>query len=201
MEDERATLDYFSFLSGHACDVAQLLIGCRLVRIRSNEIETYRIVETEAYHESEPGSHTYRGKTKRNSTMYETYGLLYVYLIYGMHYCANIVCGKAAEGSAILIRAIEPINQVETVNHKNLLSNAETKRCAGPGKLCRELNITKEMNGIDLLDKGNEKLFLLPKPLPEKITINSATRIGVSRGIDLEWRFFEADNPYVSKRN
>jgi DNA-3-methyladenine glycosylase len=192
--------DTFDFLSEDVVEAAQALLGCRIQRIQDAAVNSFRIIETEAYHQSEPGSHSFRGKTKRNAVMFGNYGCLYVYLIYGVYHCANIVTGRINEGAAVLIRAIELVTPDEQLTGENSLKNPTDKRYSGPGKLCRELNITKALNGVNLLDGQNGELYLSNRPASEKIIIESSIRIGLSRASELKWRFFEADNPRVSKR-
>ncbi len=149
-----------------------------------------RIVEVEAYtDDSDPASHAYRGKTKRNEVMFGPGGFSYVYFIYGMYDCFNIVCGKEGSPGACLIRAVEPIDGIELMK-KRRKSKALTN---GPGKLCQAMAITRKENKLNLT---GEKIFLLDDgTMPE---INRSPRIGIKKGLDKLWRFFAVDNPWLS---
>jgi DNA-3-methyladenine glycosylase len=154
-----------------------------------------RIVETEAYDESDPGSHTYRGRSERNAVMYGPAGFMYVYFIYGMHHCCNIATGSDGHGEAALIRAVEPLvgEQEMIVRRKGQTAANLTN---GPSKLCMALDITKELNGHDL---SQIPLRLIMRPaLPDTMIIQT-TRIGLTKGIATPWRFYIRDNQYVSK--
>ncbi|MBA2650496.1 MAG: DNA-3-methyladenine glycosylase [Legionella sp.] len=167
--------------------VAQELLGCQLVH-RFEGIERIgTIVEVEAYlGQHDLASHTSKGLTKRTSTMFGPPGHAYVYLIYGMYYCFNIVTEPEGIGSAVLIRAIEPIANIQ-------------ERTSGPGLLCKALNIDTSMNGCDLL---SENLFVNQAVKPHPLNIVAAPRIGVSYA--KEWahellRFYIKGNTYVSR--
>ncbi len=127
------------------------------------------ITETEAY-ENDEASHAFK-KTKRSELMYDTYGNIYVYMIYGFYHCLNITCDKNGPG-AVLIRKIKPLNDID----ENELD--------GPGKLCRALNITKEINGT----KINDKVKIYDSNY--KFKINKGSRIGIRKANNLQWRFF-----------
>ena len=183
---------------------AQKLLGKILVRKIDNSFYLYtKIVETEAYSKNgDEASHSFKGKTKSNSVMFEGGGKLYVYFTYGMYYCSNIVIGNAEQGEAVLIRAAEPLNgfDILSINRfkKNKISEKEKfNLTSGPGKLSIALNITKNENGMDLL--GNE-IFILDNDDIPKNDIETRKRIGITKSKDLLWRFFIKNNPYVSKK-
>ncbi len=183
-------------LSGSAPDAARRLLGCELRRtLPDGTIMRGRIVETEAYDEQDPSSHTFRGQTPRNSVMYGPAGHLYVYFIYGMYYCCNIVTGPEGYGEAVLIRAIEPIEGEEFMreNRRDIGGKNLTN---GPGKLCIALGITKDLNGHDLTQLPLE-LILKPEI---KTGIAQKTRIGLRFEDITEWRFYLESSEYVSKR-
>ena len=193
----------FDSLSGGAADAAKELIGTKLVRVsESGETVTLRIIETEAYHESEPGSHAYRGKTARNNVMFERAGIAYVYFIYGMYHCLNVTAEKEGTGAAVLLRAAE-IDVSSAGAGRRILPeeflHIGERAFSGPGKLCRALTITRAQNGLNLLDSGNGQIWLREKATGDVPVILSSKRIGLSAGGDLLWRFFEADNPRVSR--
>lgn len=173
--------------------MAPQLLGCRLVRTIGDHTIEVRIVETEAYHQTDAASHSYRGQTPRTSVMFGPPGHLYVYFTYGMHYCCNIVTGLPGEGSAVLIRAVEPIKG-EAVMRTNRL-RAGIELCNGPAKLCRALDIDSSMNGHNL---SEEPLLLYLEPPFESDKIVATTRIGISKAQDKPWRFYIKGNGYVS---
>jgi DNA-3-methyladenine glycosylase len=190
VEDELTRL-----LSGSADIVAPRLLGCRLTRLVEGVELSGKIVETEAYSQDDVASHSYRGETPRTKVMFGPPGFLYVYFTYGMHYCCNVVTGRAGHGSAVLIRALEPLTgaDVMSVNRRGLSGAALTN---GPAKLCQALQINKQLNGQDLR-AAPLRLETAP-PLPQQQIIKT-TRIGISQGQDVPWRFYIKDNAYVSR--
>lgn len=183
--------------------LAPKLLGKIFVRKLGDIYLTGKIVEVEAYRgKDDEAAHTYNGKTKRNEVMFREGGFLYVYFTYGMHFCANIVCGKKNEGSAILIRAVEPIDGINIMemnrfgktelpySRRKLLTN-------GPVKFCSAFAIEKNDNGLDLT---KEPIFLLKGEKILKNEIVTTTRVGIKKSVDLFWRFYIKDNPYVSKK-
>jgi DNA-3-methyladenine glycosylase len=184
-------------------ELAPKLLGKIIVRKLGSKYLTGKIVEVEAYRgRDDRAAHTYNGKTKRNEVMFREGGYLYVYFTYGMHFCSNIVCGKKDEGAAVLIRAIEPIDEVETMAYyrygKKIISEKEKINLTnGPAKLCEALNIKREENGLDLT---KEPIFLIEGENIPKKEIIAAKRIGIKKSVDLPWRFYIKDNPYVSQK-
>jgi len=157
-----------------------------------------RIVEVEAYEPHDPASHTFRGKTKRNATMFGPPGHLYSYLIYGMHVCANVVVGPPGRGAAVLIRALEPVEGVSAMIERRG-STAELNLCSGPGKLCQALGISLDHDGLDLFDSESPVQLRPPdQPLTERIV--TGPRIGITKAVDQPWRFGLADSPHLSRR-
>lgn len=187
----RGTLD---FLNTSAVDAAQRLLGCELVRQIDGQTVRVRIVETEAYDQTDVASHSYKGKTQRTEVMFGPAGHLYVYFTYGMHYCCNIVVGEKGYGAAVLLRAVEPIEGVELLESRRRKSGVAVTN--GPAKLCQALGIDKDLNGHNL-DEGS--LRLVPKPPLDPTRITQTTRIGISRGQDAAWRFYVTGNAYVSQ--
>lgn len=187
----------FSVLNVSAPDAAKRLLGCELERVLpSGQILRVRIIETEAYDEDDPGSHTYRGKTLRNSIMFGPAGFLYVYFIYGMHHCCNVVTGPDGHGEAVLIRAVEPITgESEMVVRRHGLTGESVTN--GPSKLCEALGITRELNGHDL-SKRPVRLHIKPALANDEIV--QTTRIGLRLGTDTPWRFYIKNSLYVSKK-
>jgi DNA-3-methyladenine glycosylase len=182
------------FLDRPAEEVAPRLLGCLLVRELNGQRLVGRIVETEAYDQTDAASHSYRGRTPRTDVMFGPAGRVYVYFTYGMHYCMNVVCGPEGYGSAVLIRALEPVEGQELMA-ENRHGRGGLELTNGPAKLCQALAIDRSWNGHDLR-KGPLQLVLQP-PL-KQTGIVQTTRIGISQAKDVPWRFYEHDNRYVS---
>lgn len=183
--------------------VAQELLGKYLVRKAGKSFLAGKIVEVEAYDGSiDRASHSYNGVTKRNSVMFEGGGKLYVYFTYGMHFCANVVTGGLNEGKAILIRALEPVDGIETMEH-NRYGNKVTARvkienlCNGPGKVCKAFGISRGHNGMDLT---GEEIFISGSGRLKAELIKRSKRIGIKKSVDLPWRYYISGNPFVSKK-
>jgi DNA-3-methyladenine glycosylase len=177
--------------------VAQELLGAKLHHVIRGKELVGRIVETEAYHEDEPACHAYNGKTERNTPLFGPAGVSYVYFTYGMHYCFNIVTGSHGEGAAVLIRALEPISGTDEMLKRRKKAKTEHDLTSGPAKLCQAMSIARAENNINLLE--SEVLFLSKGKLRKDETVAVTTRIGITRARELPWRFFIADNPFVSK--
>ncbi len=190
------TIKDLQFLNAPARMVAPLLLGCILERYIDGRVIRVKIVETEAYDQTDVASHSYRGETERTRVMFGKYGHLYVYFTYGMHYCANIVTGEKGHGAGVLIRAVEPVEGIDIVEKKRNKTGREATN--GPAKLCQALGIDKMLNGHDL---RSGELRLTPQPALQTSMITQTTRIGISEGKDVPWRFYITDNPYVSKLN
>jgi len=174
--------------------LAPRLLGSLLVRDTPHGQIVGRIVETEAYHQSGVASHSYRGQTPRNAVMFGPAGFAYVYFTYGMHYCCNIVTGTKGEGSAVLIRALEPLEGMEQMA-KNRGRDDELTN--GPAKLCQALNIDKSLNGHDL---SMPPLTLVLKDPPKESEVVQSTRIGISHEQHQPWRFYLKDCEFISKK-
>ncbi len=149
------------------------------------------IVETEAYHPTDPAAHSFRGETPRNRSMFMGPGRVYVYRSYGIHWCVNFVCGGAA---AVLIRAIEPTHGIERMAARRRLA-APRNLCSGPGKLTEAMAITKAHDGL-MLDAP--PFAFTPASANPAIVVGQ--RIGITRAVDLPWRFGVAGSPYLSRR-
>jgi DNA-3-methyladenine glycosylase len=186
--------DLTQLLSASAEVVAPRLLGCLLSRELDGNLLIGRIVETEAYDESDAASHSYRGRTPRTEVMFGPPGHLYVYFTYGMHYCCNIVVGEIGKGSAVLIRALEPVRgEIMMRERRNGAIGYQVTN--GPAKLCQALGIDGRMNGHDLRARP---LQLIVQPALEQAEIVQTTRIGISRAKDQAWRFLIRDNPWIS---
>ena len=181
-------------LSGSAVEAARALLGWTL----AGDGASGRIVETEAYEPDDPASHSHRGPTPRNLAMFGAPGHLYVYRIYGMHWCANVVVGPVGRGSAVLIRAIEPTAGTATMSRRRGVERLDALG-SGPGKLCEALGITGDHDGVDLFDDVSPVRLLAP---PESVVepISSGPRIGITKAVDRPWRFGLADSAHLSRR-
>ena len=183
--------------------VARELLGKIIVKRSGGKILSGKIVEVEAYHgDYDQASHAFKGKTKRNEVMFNEGGCLYVYFTYGAHFCANIVVGKKGKGIAVLIRAIEPVEGIDVMIKnrfgREIIQDKEKYSLTnGPGKLCQALGINRDHNGTDLT--GNE-IFILDQPKLKGKEIGVGKRIGITRSVDLQWRFFIKDNSFVSRK-
>lgn len=182
-------------LAGPSELAAPRLLGCELVRDIDGQVLRARIVETEAYDQFDAASHSYRGNTPRTSVMFGPAGYLYVYFTYGMHYCMNIVCGPSGYGAAVLIRALEPLAGVEIMS-ANRRGLAGPIIANGPAKATQALAIDKSFNGHNL---ALAPLKLVAKPALAASEIAISSRIGISREVDKQWRFYIRDNKFVSR--
>lgn len=183
--------------------VAGSLPGNILVRKKGKKLYAGRIVEVEAYDGAiDEAAHSFKGKTKRNEVMFGQGGCLYVYFTYGSHFCCNVVTGKKGEGAAVLIRALEPIKGIKHMSinrYSTDLLNEKKKYnlTSGPGKVCKAIEINSSDNCIDLT---GDKIFILAAGLKPGEEIITSTRIGITRSVELPWRFFIKDNPFVSRK-
>jgi DNA-3-methyladenine glycosylase len=158
-----------------------------------------RIVEVEAYAGGEdPAAHTYRGRTRRNATMFGPAGHLYVYFTYGMHWCANAVCGEVDEGVGVLIRALEPLTGLEQMRAVRLRARRDTDLCRGPARLAQALSITGANDGADLVEADQGFCIVSDGVPPPELPVCSA-RIGISKAVEHPWRWHVAGNPNVSR--
>jgi DNA-3-methyladenine glycosylase len=185
-----------SFYGRASTEVAPDLLGRVLVRRFEDGLRMVaRIVEVEAYMEGDPASHSFRGRTARNEVMFGSPGHLYVYFTYGMHHCMNVVTGHEGEGSAVLLRAAEPLEGLDemTINRGTL----EPRRlCAGPGRFAQALGIDRRSNGADLARDLAIGLFEGVPVRPGMI--GRSTRVGVTVGVQRRWRWFVRGDPFLS---
>ena len=191
------------FYKGGVLTVAKQLLGKTLVKNNGKTVLSGRIVEVEAYDgEVDQAAHSYGGVTKRNEIMFKEGGYLYVYLSYGVHFCCNVVTGIKDKGTAVLIRAVEPVEKIDIMSKnrygkKNINKNEMLNLTNGPGKLCKAFGIEKKHSGLDLT---GDKIFILNSPLYENEKIVSSKRIGITKSTHLHWRFFIKNNPYISRK-
>lgn len=184
------------FLKASSLDVAPRLLGYLLCRRTAQGTIKVRIVETEAYHQEDPASHSYRGITPRTAPMFEAGGRLYVYFTYGMHYCLNIVVGQKGVGEAVLIRAVEPIEGIEIMQQNRGITDINNLT-NGPGKLAQALGIRDTKLSGKILNKSSIWLEE-PDIAISPGDIVTATRIGIKQAVELPWRFYISGNPFVS---
>lgn len=184
-------------------DVAKKLLGKYFVRKLNGKNLIGKIVEVEAYDgRIDEAAHSFNGKTKRNEVMFNGGGNLYVYFTYGMHFCSNIVTGKPGDGTAILLRALEPVEGIDEMafnrfGKKEISEKEKINLTNGPAKICIALNIQREDNGTPL--SGND-IFILDEKNIRPGQIFTTTRIGIKKSVDLPWRYYIKDNRYVSKK-
>ena len=151
------------------------------------------IVEAEAYDHEDPAAHGYRGRTQRNESMFGPPGHAYVYRSYGIHWCVNLVCGAEGVAEAVLLRALEPTHGIPTMRERRGL-HEERLLCAGPGRLCQALGITREHDGLPL-DQAPFEL----RPREEQPTVLTGPRVGISQAKELPWRYVLGGSRYVSR--
>lgn len=174
--------------------LAKDLLGCELVHKTKEGTTSGIIVETEAYHQTDEASHSYRGKTKRTEAMFGPAGHAYIYFTYGMHWCFNITAEADGTGAGVLIRALEPKQGIKLMKKRRAKDNLH-ELCSGPSKLVQALAISQSDYGKPLY-QGN--LYLNPKK-SEKIKIAQGPRIGIRNAKHKPWRFWLAGSPFISR--
>ena len=190
-----------AFYEQPTLDVAQQLLGTFVVHDSVDGRTVGRIVETEAYLGSaDPASHAFRGQTARNASMFGEPGHAYIYFIYGMHYCLNVVTAPRSVAEAVLLRALEPIEGLELMRARRGCSR-DCDLSNGPGKLVQAIGITREQDGADLVrgplgiwDRASFDANLLA------LDIVTSVRVGITQAAELPLRFYVRGNPHVSKR-
>jgi len=186
-----------SFFTRPSPEVGPDLLGRILVRrVDDGTLLTARIVEAEAYQEDDPASHSYRGRTNRTEVMFGPAGHVYVYFTYGMHHCMNVVTGSTGEGSAVLLRAAEPLEGLEEMARRRG-TNDPRMLCSGPGRLCQALGIDRAENGLDLV-RGRQLWLLEGAPVPPSM-ISVGSRVGITSGTERPWRFSVRGDRFVSR--
>jgi DNA-3-methyladenine glycosylase len=178
-----------AFFARSVLEVAPDLIGATLLVDGVGGL----IVEVEAYHHTEPAAHSYRGPTPRNLVMFGPPGFLYVYRSYGIHWCMNLVCEKEGSASAVLIRALQPTHGLAAMRRRRGVSD-ERALCSGPGKLTEALGVTIAHNGLAL----DAPPFALHARTAE-VEVATGVRIGITKAVDLPWRYGWKDSRFLSK--
>lgn len=159
-----------------------------------------RIVEVEVYAgAADAASHAYRGRTRRNATMFGAGGRLYVYLSYGMHWCANVVCGEEDEAGAVLLRALAPLSGLDQLRRARPAARADRDLCSGPGKLCQAMGISGADDGADVVS-GAGGIRVVDDGTPPPAPPAQGTRIGISGASELPWRWWVPGDINVSRR-
>lgn len=181
-------------------DLAQALIGCVLVRDCPDGRSAGRIVETEAYVRDDPASHAYRGPSRRNASMFLGPFHAYVYKIYGTSLCLNVTSETEGEGTAVLLRAVEPLEGLQCMEERRRTTRVRDL-ARGPGRLCEALAIGMEFDGVDLL--GDKRLWLAAPLRAAQVAkaadaIGKSPRIGISKAAERLLRFYERGSPFVS---
>jgi DNA-3-methyladenine glycosylase len=177
-----------AFYERPAPELAIALLGCSLVRRIKDQWVGGIITETEAYTEDDEASHSFRGQTQRNAAMFQKAGTLYVYRIYGIHFCLNISSGAEGQGEAVLIRGIQPLWGVEIMRKLRKWPEPKPLRglCNGPGKLAQAMSINLDLNG-GFPDHGSELQLGPPREAVEHFT--RGPRIGITKNVQQPWRF------------
>lgn len=174
---------------------AKYLLGCEVVRtLEDGTMLRGKIVETESYHQEDPASHTFHGESPRNTAMFGPAGHAYIYFTYGMHWCFNVTAGTKGYGAGILIRAVEPLDGIEYMQHRRKQDDIH-QLTNGPAKLAQAFAITKALYAHNLR-KPPLQIF---EPNKRDFTIKETTRIGINKAVEEIARFYIEDNPFVSK--
>jgi DNA-3-methyladenine glycosylase len=174
--------------------LAQALLGRVLVHENDEGVTAGRIVETEAYPLGDPACHAFRGKSRRNATLFGPPHHAYVYQIYGTSYCFNLSSEDEGDGAGVLVRALEPLEGLELMQARRATTNVRDL-CRGPGRLCRALAIDRSSDGIDLF--AHPRLWLADADaLPQRV--RRSVRIGVTQAADCRFRYYVPGSPYVS---
>jgi DNA-3-methyladenine glycosylase len=177
--------------------VARELLGRVFVRTgRGGSRVVARIVETEAYEQTDPASHSFRGPTARNGVMFGPPGHLYVYFTYGMHFCMNVVTDREGWGSAVLLRAAEPLEGVPAMRRRRGTSDLRLL-CSGPGRLTQAFGIDRRLDGADVVEGPTLRIERGAPVAASRVEIGP--RVGIRSGVEQPWRFSIAGDPFVSR--
>jgi len=197
-----STILPLSFYTKDTVSVAKALLGAYLVHDSPEGRTVGRIVESEAYlFDGDPACHAHRGKTKRNAAMFGPPGHAYIYFVYGMYYCFNVVTAPEGVGEAVLIRALEPVAGLPLMQQRRGTPDAKAL-CSGPGKLVQAMGMTQELNGCPLYRgtltvRSSDSFPRERASAPEEVV--ATTRIGITKAAALPLRFCLKGNPFVSR--
>lgn len=187
----------YDFFARETSTVARELLGKWMVYHNGTFTTAGIIVETEAYLGlTDPAAHSFRGKTPRNAVMFGPAGMIYIYFIYGVHYCLNVTTSTPEKPEAVLIRAVEPRVGIDLMMKRRRRTKI-TQLCSGPGKLVQAFGIPKELNGSSAIN-GPIGFYTNPQEVVKDITVT--TRIGIKQAADWPLRFYISHSPYVSKK-
>lgn len=184
------------FFSRPAHEVALDLLGHVIARRTAAGVLRARLVEVEAYGPEDPASHSFGGRTARNSAMFGPPGHLYVYVSYGIHHCMNLVTGPEGVGSAVLLRAAEPLEGLDEMT-RSRGDVSPRDLCRGPGRLAQAFGVDGALDGADVV-RGEEVWIEEGRALAPGLVARTP-RIGLTRGTDSPWRFAEAGSPWLSR--
>lgn len=177
---------------------ARVLLGATLEADTPDGPVAVRMVEVEAYRGADdPASHSYRGLTPRTAVMFGPAGHLYVYFVYGMHFCANVTCLRDGEAGAVLLRAGEVISDLDVARRRRPTAKRAAELASGPARLAALLGLRREHNGLDLTDPDSPVRLLAGEPVADEAVI-AGPRVGVAAAAELPWRFWVARSPAVS---
>lgn len=177
---------------------ARMLLGCQVVADGRDGQVVIRLVELEAYRGADdPAAHSYRGRTARNAVMFGPPGRLYVYFVYGMHFCANISCLPDGEPGAVLLRAAEVVSGHAVARLRRPTARSDDELARGPARLATLLGLHREHNGLDLTDPASPVRLLAGDPVPAD-QVCTGPRVGVAAAQDRPWRFWVHGSPAVS---
>jgi DNA-3-methyladenine glycosylase len=177
--------------------VARLLLGAFVVADFGEPV-TARLVEVEAYRGfDDPAAHTYRGKTDRNAVMFGPAGHLYVYFVYGMHFCANVVTSADEVPGAVLLRAAEVVDGLATARPRRPSARSDAELARGPARLTAVLGLDRGHNGINLTDPASPVRLYAGEPVPDE-SVRTGPRVGVATAMEVPWRWWVAGSPAVS---
>jgi DNA-3-methyladenine glycosylase len=177
---------------------ARLLLGCHLVADTPDGEVAVRLTEVEAYRGADdPAAHSYRGRTRRNAVMFGPAGHLYVYFVYGLHFCANISCLPDGQAGAVLLRAGEVVSELEVARRRRPTARSDAELARGPARLAALLGLAREHNGVDVVDPGSAVRLLPGEPVGDEL-VRTGPRVGVAAAQDRPWRFWVHGSPAVS---
>jgi DNA-3-methyladenine glycosylase len=192
-----------NFYSKEVVIVAKNLLGKILVKKTGRNYLAGKIVEVEAYHgDFDKAAHSYRGMTKRTEVMFKEGGYFYVYFTYGAHHCCNVVTGKKGQGTAVLIRAVEPVGGISLMIKNRFGRKLKNEKeiynlTSGPGKVCQAFALDRSHSGTDLT---GDEIFITNGIKVQKNQVGISKRIGITKSVNLRWRFFIKNNPYLSRK-